>query len=653
MSLDIVLLRDEFSDVVAAGSVNGTTATDGSLRTATDTESKASISSGSLHLASRTSATFGDPGVWYPVVNRSVGLVAYAVVVPTLTNTQHWIGFDTDTTGAPGAEALVLSSQTIIPRNAGVNGPVIGAYSVSAQRKLWVALRSAGAQFFADSTYPLLLWVSSSGNSATLRPVVATWNASADIDAFRIASSYLASPLVSHGFDSSVTTSDGNGHAETSGLGSGGSGIAMSGTTWSVSGGKGINTPTLGSELVTNGNFSSWTGDNPNSWDVTENGTTAFVTERAANQGNSGSGTGAANFYRNAGDTNPSIEQTILTIGKWYTVTLDRFSTSGYVSIADSSFGFGSPHTVGKNKTLRATATRLQIFSQGNPADNTIDNVSCKEIALSGLLSLHTLSTADVFSGIDLTVTTGTQAGVALNWDSSGSPANGVIAYHDGINAKLEKCVAGTWTSVISAAATYSANARLIVSKIGTAYRLYYNNALVGSGTIADAGIVNNTLHGLFSTYEGNTVDNYTCYASGAGGEYNDALQIVLSNERTTSMAMSEARAKTPVKIITDAVAFTDSVLRTVIKSEAVQMALGSAVIRVVTKAASDVFALSDSVLRTVIKYEVVQMALDSTTAKIAVKAFSDGVGFIRAQAIDYGKRIIRIIKLLGSTGAN
>ena len=51
--------------------------------------------------------------------------------------------------------------------------------------------------------------------------------------------------------------------------------------------------------------------------------------------------------------------------------------------------------------------------------------------------------------------------------------------------------------------------------------------------TIADAGIVNNTLHGLFSTYEGNTVDNWTVYASGSSGEYATAFDIVLNSSAT------------------------------------------------------------------------------------------------------------------------
>ncbi|MEM5789741.1 MAG: hypothetical protein AAGU11_20695, partial [Syntrophobacteraceae bacterium] len=55
----------------------------------------------------------------------------------------------------------------------------------------------------------------------------------------------------------------------------------------------------------------------------------------------------------------------------------------------------------------------------------------------------------------------------------------------------------------------------------GSSYDLYYNNAKVGTtATVADAGIVSNVLHGLFSTYERNTFDNFVVRARGTEGQY-------------------------------------------------------------------------------------------------------------------------------------
>jgi len=129
--------------------------------------------------------------------------------------------------------------------------------------------------------------------------------------------------------------------------------------------------------------------------------------------------------------------------------------------------------------------------------------------------------TPDVLVSADLTIAGGS-AGIVLSYVNAD---NYVLASHDGTNCKLDKCVAGTWTSVISAAATYSSGATIRCIKDGTSYSLYYNNAKVGStSTISDAGLIGNTKHGLFSTYSGNTLDNFTIYDRGVDGCYNAVL---------------------------------------------------------------------------------------------------------------------------------
>lgn len=98
---------------------------------------------------------------------------------------------------------------------------------------------------------------------------------------------------------------------------------------------------------------------------------------------------------------------------------------------------------------------------------------------------------------------------------------NYIIAYHDGTNAHLDKVVAGTPTSLINAAVTYSASARTILSLNGTGVRLYYNDALIGAQqTVSDAGLQTGTAHGLYTTDTGATFDNFVVFARGNGGEY-------------------------------------------------------------------------------------------------------------------------------------
>jgi len=174
-------------------------------------------------------------------------------------------------------------------------------------------------------------------------------------------------------------------------------------------------------------------------------------------------------------------------------------------------------------RIIRAITSNSFFVGRWNPSALSsyyIDDVSVKALTLSTLFSSVSVSVADVFASAAVVVTAGTQAGLVVNLDSTGSPANFVICYHDGTNVKLEKSVAGTYTTVFSGAVTYSAGAALRVHKTGTAYQVYYNNVLVTTATISDAGIIDNVMHGLFSTYELNTFDNFEVLAVGTGGEH-------------------------------------------------------------------------------------------------------------------------------------
>ena len=310
----------------------------------------------------------------------------------------------------------------------------------------------------------------------------------------------------------------------------------MSGTTWSVSGGKGINTPIGGEQLVDGGLEGAYTAGLHTSF-------TKAGSPTVAQSSDSHSGTKAQSFASTTGsdmiDTSPAD-----TVGQWKRVSVWAKQSSigaGRVNLAKSDgANFMLVGTISSGsytkyvRTYRAIASGnnyIRVYAPAGGSDTVIvDDLSLQTLNLSDLLSLHPSSTPDVFAGIDITVIAGTQVGLALNWDSSSNPQNGVLVYFDGTNCKIDKCVAGVWTNVLSSAATVS---RLIVGKIASSYRVYTPTALIGSVTIADAGIVNNTLHGLFSTYEGNTVDNWTVYASGSSGEYATAFDIVLNSSAT------------------------------------------------------------------------------------------------------------------------
>jgi len=175
------------------------------------------------------------------------------------------------------------------------------------------------------------------------------------------------------------------------------------------------------------------------------------------------------------------------------------------------------------------TATEVDHFYAGCAVGNTFRaaattvldaNNKVKLITLSTLFTSISESTPDIVASANLTLTSDTQAGFVLCLDSAGTPTNFIIVYCDGVNVKVDKCVAGTYTNVLSGAVTYGAGYMLRVDINDGVGRVYYNNLLVGTFTVADAGVKDNVLHGLFSTYSANSIDNYHIYAKGTGGEH-------------------------------------------------------------------------------------------------------------------------------------
>ena len=138
---------------------------------------------------------------------------------------------------------------------------------------------------------------------------------------------------------------------------------------------------------------------------------------------------------------------------------------------------------------------------------------------LSGGVAVATvpLSTKDVSAKVKVTRSAGS-GGMVLRWTDS---SNYLYAEHDGTNAYLKQVLSGSTTTLITAAATYSAGAELVVDLNGTAGRLYYNNALVGTTSSINSGLTA-TAHGLRSTDTGGIqLDDLCIYAKGTGGEYN------------------------------------------------------------------------------------------------------------------------------------
>jgi len=171
--------------------------------------------------------------------------------------------------------------------------------------------------------------------------------------------------------------------------------------------------------------------------------------------------------------------------------------------------------------TERATATTLRQYKATEGASGTVTTNSVKLITLNEQFATDDLTgiTEGTFD-VDITIPTinDGQAGLVLCLDSESSPANFIEVAYDKFSGKVDlwKCVAGTYTSLISTTTTYAAGAtlRAIVDYVSATddikVKVYYNGALIDSEqTIEDNGIAGNTRHGIMSVDSSNSLDNF------------------------------------------------------------------------------------------------------------------------------------------------
>jgi len=526
------LLRDEFTDTRAAGSVNGTAATPGpGTRVVVDANSKLSIGGGVLSIATGGAGT-DEPRLSYGSIARLAGRVLIASA--TITTEGVIVGMS-DANTATRQSAIRFYDTSVAIDKGSASWLAVGAYSTATAYQIAIVERGGGEYVFikggAFATWTLL-FADANGAGDPLYPIIGADDSASvyTLDYIRIPDALFLPDLLA--YDTFARANGALGSSETTGPESQvvtARTWESGGATWAIASNEAVNTPTQGADLLAakNGDFSAWVGDDPSSWTVTESPATTEISEVGTGEGHGGVGSGMCNIYRSGGGsaTDPIIRQAILTPGNWYRVeiTVDM-AVSGILQI----YGIGSygiPSAGAYVVTGRATLASLWLRTAVDPADITFDNVVCKQLTLNTLFTdVDDAATSDVYAQVELdTVVANTLAGLVLNLDDKDMPANFVIAYHDGTNAVLEKCVAGTYTTVINAVVTYAAGANLVVVKEGTSYSLFYNNAKIGAtSTIGDAGIISNTKHGLFSTYSGNQLDNFLVMPRGTGGEYAD-----------------------------------------------------------------------------------------------------------------------------------
>ena len=267
--------------------------------------------------------------------------------------------------------------------------------------------------------------------------------------------------------------------------------------TWDIQGNAARNSPTAGAELTVNGGF-----DSDTTW---IKGTGWSIAAGVASC--DGSQVAASNLYQN----NSIVAYTFYLV----TFTVSNYA-AGSVSMNIGGFISSSPRSSNGTFTqiIKTLTSNGRIYIVANSTFvGDIDNVSIKPLTLSELFAtVNRANKSNVTAQVEATTTAATQAGIVICLDNAANPANFIVGYHNRTKAYLEKCVAGTYTSLISSTAAYAAGGIVKVIKSESSVDLWYNGNKIGATqTVSNTGIVSNTIHGIFDTYAGtNRLDNFS-----------------------------------------------------------------------------------------------------------------------------------------------
>lgn len=221
----VYLLRDDFGDTVAAGSVNGTTATPtGGTRVVSDTNNKLSIGSGVANFATGGSAAM-NPAMWYAQITRAAGRALVIQVTPASNSADHvYVGWDNNQLASTITDGVKLGASAVVDLVAnGGAGFTVGTYT-AVSHYIAVVQRATGVFYFIKGgayTNWTLLYMSKANTSNGFPAIAALSTTSVYTSDFvRVPVSLIAvTPLVSDGFGGTWGTTGGAGSEESGGTG--------------------------------------------------------------------------------------------------------------------------------------------------------------------------------------------------------------------------------------------------------------------------------------------------------------------------------------------------------------------------------------------------------------------------------------------------
>lgn len=299
--------------------------------------------------------------------------------------------------------------------------------------------------------------------------------------------------------------------------GTGALGADWTGSTWARVNGELINTPTLGSELLTNGDME--TGNPPTGWLEDTGATLTGV----ADERTGGSGAQSLNVARNT-HFSAAYKSTGSGQVEWHYAVAWMKNISATDIYHISAVG-ESQHQTSTSWTRVLVTRRIPTATPitflfritDSPGQQArLDDASIKKITRSSLFATTDKGFADAsliapaMSAHQL----GTQAGIVMCMDDDANPANFVTAYlAEGIanpqSITIEQCVADTYGAPVTVELAHSLSKHFSAKTIGNQLYVYYGTdhfgTLVGGAPITlNAALVGNTKHGLMSTAEVN-----------------------------------------------------------------------------------------------------------------------------------------------------
>lgn len=274
-------------------------------------------------------------------------------------------------------------------------------------------------------------------------------------------------------------------------------------------------TPELGSNIIVNGGFEDWaSATDLSNWTEQLSGSSTINRDDTTVH----SGNYAMRIDKDASGSGAFIYGGVpLNAGTWYLTSIWMKCTNianVQVRGATGVSRYFNPDATFREYVIAERATTSSItalISGGTTASTSIyyDDFAFQPITLSSILGILSTKFVPRVISAKITRTTFTQAGVVHYQDDD----NFVTAYLDGLGGVvLLKRVAGTYTQVALQAIAYSAGTLLELHYDPTAktYTIKYDGAtIINAASVTDDVFTTASGAGIFSTYVGNTFEDF------------------------------------------------------------------------------------------------------------------------------------------------